>query len=49
MVKITVVALAGISAAVHVGARSTAMLALFGALSGLTSIAAVVLGVMLHG
>jgi putative copper export protein len=49
MVKITVVALAGISAAVHAGARSTAMLALFGALSGLTSIAAVVLGVMLHG
>ena len=49
MVKITVVALAGISAAVHAGARSTAMLALFGALSGLTSIAAVVLGIMLHG
>lgn len=49
MVKITVVALAGISAAVHAGARSTAMLAVFGALSGLTSIAAVVLGIMLHG
>ncbi len=49
MVKITVVALAGISAAVHAGARSTVMLAAFGALSGLTSIAAVVLGIMLHG
>jgi putative copper export protein len=49
MVKITVVALAGISAAVHAGARSRAMLAVFGALSGLTSIAAVVLGIMLHG
>jgi putative copper export protein len=49
MVKITVVALAGISAAFHAGARSKAMLALFGALSALTSIAAVVLGLMLHG
>lgn len=49
MVKITVVALAGVSAAVHAGARSKALLAVFGALSGLTSIAAVVLGIMLHG
>lgn len=49
MVKITVVALAGISAAVHAGVRSTALLATFGAFSALTSISAVVLGIMLHG
>jgi putative copper export protein len=49
MVKITVVALAGVSAAIHAGARSTTLLAVFGALGGLTSIAAVVLGIMLHG
>jgi hypothetical protein len=49
MVKITVVALAGISAGVHAGARTKPILAVFGALSGLTSITAVVLGVMLHG
>lgn len=49
MVKITVVALAGASAAVHAGAQSKAVLAVFGALGGLTSIAAVVLGLMLHG
>ncbi|HEX6569064.1 MAG TPA: CopD family protein, partial [Acidimicrobiales bacterium] len=44
MVKITVVALAGVSAAVHAGARSRAALAAFGALGGVTSVAAVVLG-----
>ena len=49
MVKITVVALAGISAAVHAGTRSKTLLAVFGATGALTSIAAVVLGVMLHG
>jgi putative copper export protein len=49
MVKITVVALAGVSAAIHAGARSRTLLAVFGALGGLTSIAAVVLGIMLHG
>lgn len=48
-VKITVVAVAGVSAAAHAGARSRGLLALFGALSGLASIAAVVLGIMLHG
>lgn len=49
MVKITVVALAGISAAIHAGTRSRAVLVAFGALGGVTSVAAVVLGVMLHG
>jgi putative copper export protein len=48
-VKITVVAVAGVSAAAHAGVRSRPLIALFGALSGLASIAAVVLGVMLHG
>jgi putative copper export protein len=48
-VKIVVVAVAGVSAAVHAGVRSRTLLAVFGALSGLTSIAAVVLGIMLHG
>jgi hypothetical protein len=38
-----------VSAAVHAGVRSRPLLALFGALSGLSSIAAVVLGIMLHG
>ncbi len=49
MVKITVVALAGVSAAIHAGARSKTLLAVFGAVGGLASIAAVVLGIMLHG
>ena len=49
VVKITVVALAGVSAAVHAGVRSTALLAVFGTSSALTSITAVVLGIMLHG
>jgi putative copper export protein len=49
MVKVAVVALAGASAAIHAGARSTAVLAIFGAIGGLTSIGAVVLGLMLHG
>ena len=49
MIKITVVALAGVSAGIHAGARSKTMLAVFGAVGGLASIAAVVLGIMLHG
>jgi putative copper export protein len=49
MVKITVVAAAGVSAAVHAGTRSRTLLAVFGALGALTSVAAVVLGIMLHG
>lgn len=49
MVKITVVALAGVSAAIHAGTRSKTLLAVFGAVGGLASIAAVVLGIMLHG
>jgi len=48
-VKVTVVAVSGVAAAVHAGARSRAVLAAGGALSGLAAVAAVVLGVMLHG
>lgn len=48
-VKITVVAVAGASAAVHAGVRNRAAIAATGALGGLASIAALVLGLMLHG
>ena len=47
MVKIAVVALSGVSALVHTQARSKAMLAVFGALSGLSALAALFLGIML--
>jgi putative copper export protein len=47
MVKVLVVTLSGISAAVHASARSKAMLAVFGALSGLTALGALLLGVQL--
>jgi putative copper export protein len=47
MVKIAVVALSGVSALVHTQARSKAMLAMFGALSGLSALAALFLGIML--
>jgi hypothetical protein len=48
MVKLLVVALSGVSAAAHIGARSKLALAVFGALSGLTALAALFLGVLLH-
>lgn len=48
-VKILIVVVAGVAAAVHSGVRSRALVAATGALSGLASIAAVVLGIMLHG
>jgi putative copper export protein len=47
MVKIAVVALSGVSALVHTQARSKSMLAMFGALSGLSALAALFLGIML--
>ncbi len=47
MVKITIVALSGTSAFVHTQARSRPLLALFGALSALTALAALFLGVQL--
>jgi hypothetical protein len=49
VVKILVVAVAGVAAAVPAGVRSRAVIAATGAIGGLASIAAVVLGIMLHG
>ncbi len=46
-VKLVVVAASGISAAAHIGAQSRQALAFWGALSGLTALAALFLGVML--
>jgi putative copper export protein len=48
-VKLLVVAVSGVSAALHAGARSTIGLALGGAVSGLAALGAVWLGVQLHG
>lgn len=47
MVKVVVVTASGTSAFVHTQVRSRALLALFGAASGLTALAAVFLGVLL--
>jgi putative copper export protein len=48
-VKIAVVIASGVAAGVHARARTNAMLAVFGALSGVTALAAVFLGVLLAG
>ncbi len=48
-VKLAVVALAGVSAWAHSVSRSRAGLAVWGALSGLSSVGALFLGVLLHG
>ena len=47
IVKLVVVAASGVSAAVHAGATSRRTLAIFGALSGLTALGALFLGVLL--
>jgi putative copper export protein len=47
MLKIAVVAASGISAYVHAGASSRRLLAIFGALSGLTALGALFLGIQL--
>ncbi len=49
LVKLGVVALSGVSAALHTRSASRIALATWGAISGLTAIAALVLGVQLHG
>jgi putative copper export protein len=49
IVKIAVVAVSGITAFLHARARSRAGLAVFGALTGLSALAALFLGVMLAG
>jgi putative copper export protein len=48
-VKLFVVALAGIAAWAHAISRSRLGLAVWGALAGLSSVAALFLGVLLHG
>ena len=48
-VKIAVVALSGVSAWAHSVSRSRAGLAVWGALTGLSAVAALFLGVLLHG
>jgi putative copper export protein len=49
MAKIAVVALSGASALAHGRARSRAGLAAFGAVAGVSALAALFLGVQLHG
>ena len=47
MVKLVIVALSGVSAFAHSVSRSKAALAVFGALTGLTALAALFLGILL--
>ena len=49
IVKLAVVAVSGITAALHARARSAAGLAVFGALTGISALAALFLGIMLAG
>lgn len=49
IVKLAVVAVSGITAFLHARARSTAGLAVFGALTGVSALAALFLGVLLAG
>lgn len=49
IVKLAVVAVSGITAFLHARARTTAGLAVFGALTGVSALAALFLGVMLAG
>ena len=49
IVKIVVVALSGVSAAAHARSSSKAGLALWGAVTGVSALAALFLGVLLHG
>ncbi len=49
MVKIAVVALSGLSAWAHSVSRSTVGLAVWGAVTGLSALVALFLGVLLHG
>jgi len=47
VVKLIAVAVSGVTAALHARARSTAGLAVFGALTGLSALAALFLGILL--
>jgi putative copper export protein len=49
IVKLVVVAISGVTAALHARARSTAGLAIFGALTGISALAALFLGILLAG
>lgn len=49
IVKLVVVAVSGVTAALHARARSTAGLAVFGALTGISALAALFLGILLAG
>jgi putative copper export protein len=49
IVKLAVVAISGVTAALHARARSTLGLAVFGALTGVSALAALFLGVLLAG
>jgi putative copper export protein len=49
VVKVAVVAVSGVTAALHSRARSRAGLAIFGALAGASALAALFLGVLLAG
>lgn len=49
VVKLIVVAVSGVTAALHARARSTTALAVFGALTGISALAALFLGILLAG
>jgi putative copper export protein len=49
IVKLAVVGVSGLTAALHARSRSTAGLAVFGALTGISALAALFLGVLLAG
>ena len=49
IIKLVVVAISGVTAALHARARSPAGLAVFGALTGISALAALFLGVVLAG
>lgn len=49
IVKLLVVAVSGVSAALHIRARGRTALAVFGALTGVSALAALFLGVVLAG
>jgi putative copper export protein len=49
VVKLIVVAISGVTAALHARARSTAGRAIFGALTGVSALAALFLGIVLAG
>ena len=49
IIKLVVVAISGVTAALHARARSTTGQAVFGALTGISALAALFLGVLLAG